>query len=243
MPDDARLGIGGNSPPEPIIDPINDPSPPAQSVLERWLCAFKAALEIRNEALIARYAELERGIARVPTLIESASDAARVTDFIAQVEGHIKAGDAAHKAEKAFFFRASKIIDACLLHRGRALAERLGPVRRCLSVYYEALAREERLRRAAERRAGAADPIAPIAESSRQRKPAPPETMKIRGDYGAVAYAQTRWEFEIVDLDAVPREYMSLDYPGVRDAINRDGVREIPGLKIRAVEHLVVKGT
>jgi hypothetical protein len=277
MPDTAHLAIGHNNPPEPIIDPINDPAPPAQSVLERWLASFKAALEIRNEATIARYREIELGIANVPASIESATDAAQVTDFLAQAAGHIEAGAKVHKAEKALFLGAGKIIDACLLHRGQALAEKLGPVKARLKSYYEVLAHEERRRREAERRAAAeaaqqadqeaADARAEAAQQAnvdraaaarrigdaekaeeaaghaRKRAATPDARPQIRGDYGAVAYTQTRWQFEVVDLDAVPREYMSLDVAVVREAIEKDGVREIPGLKIFAVEHLRVKGS
>jgi hypothetical protein len=39
------------------------------------------------------------------------------------------------------------------------------------------------------------------------------------------------WDFEIVDLDKVPRDYMAVLSPVVREAIQL-GVREIPGLRI-----------
>jgi hypothetical protein len=50
------------------------------------------------------------------------------------------------------------------------------------------------------------------------------------------------WTFAVVDLDRVPREYMSLDVEVVREAITRDGVREIPGLRIFQAEALRVRG-
>jgi hypothetical protein len=51
-----------------------------------------------------------------------------------------------------------------------------------------------------------------------------------------------RWSFEVVDLDQVPREYLSLDVAVVRQAITRDGVRKIPGLRIFQAEALRVRG-
>ncbi|MFN3327783.1 MAG: hypothetical protein ACK40U_02865, partial [Fervidobacterium pennivorans] len=39
------------------------------------------------------------------------------------------------------------------------------------------------------------------------------------------------WTFEVVDINAVPREYLVLDETAVRRAIQA-GIREIPGLKI-----------
>ena len=71
---------------------------------------------------------------------------------------------------------------------------------------------------------------------------APLEPTRIRGDYGALAYVTRSWTFEVVDLDQVPREYMSLDVEVVREAITKDGVREIPGLRICQAESLRIKG-
>ncbi len=46
----------------------------------------------------------------------------------------------------------------------------------------------------------------------------------------------------MVDLDRVPREYMSIDVAVVREAVTKDGVREIPGLRIVQAEALRVRG-
>ena len=71
---------------------------------------------------------------------------------------------------------------------------------------------------------------------------APLEPTRIRGDYGSTAYVTRQWSFEIVDLDLVPRQYLSLDVAVVREAITRDGLREIPGLRIFRAEALRVRG-
>jgi hypothetical protein len=68
------------------------------------------------------------------------------------------------------------------------------------------------------------------------------EPTRIRGDYGATAYVTRSWTFEVLDLDQVPRGYMRLDVEVVRESIARDGVREIPGLRIFQAESLRVRG-
>jgi len=69
-----------------------------------------------------------------------------------------------------------------------------------------------------------------------------PEPIHIRGDYGSTAYVRKTWTFEVVDLDQVPRDYMSLDTDVVREAITKDAVRDIPGLRIYQAETLHVRG-
>jgi hypothetical protein len=68
------------------------------------------------------------------------------------------------------------------------------------------------------------------------------EPRRIHGDYGSTAYVRRSWSFEVVDLDQVPRQYMSLDVAVVRQAITRDKVRRIPGLRIFRAEALHVRG-
>jgi len=75
-----------------------------------------------------------------------------------------------------------------------------------------------------------------------QRAAAAPEPTHIRGDYGSIAYVRKTWTFEIIDLDQVPRDYMSLDTDVVREAINKDAIRKIPGLRIYQTEALQVRG-
>jgi len=48
-----------------------------------------------------------------------------------------------------------------------------------------------------------------------------------------------RWTFEVVDVNKVPREYLSVNHVLINKAI-RDGVREIDGLNIFQVEGLRV---
>ena len=113
----------------------------------------------------------------------------------------------------------------------RAVAERLAREAQNLGDRRHA-AEELQLAEAAAERA---------AIAGREAK-APLEPTRIRGDYGATAYVTRSWTFEVVDLDRVPREYMSLDVEVVREAITKDGVREIPGLRIFQTESLRVRG-
>jgi hypothetical protein len=87
--------------------------------------------------------------------------------------------------------------------------------------------------------AEAAATRAAAAQQAATTKPAP---TYIRGDYGSTAYGRKVWTFDVVDLDAVPRDYMSLDVDVVREAINKDAVRDIPGLRIYQSETLHVRG-
>jgi hypothetical protein len=87
-----------------------------------------------------------------------------------------------------------------------------------------------------------AEAAASRAAAAQQAAMTKPEPMHIRGDYGSTAYVRKMWTFEVIELDAVPRDYMSLDVDVVREAITKDGVRDIPGLRIYQSESLHVRG-
>lgn len=111
-------------------------------------------------------------------------------------------------------------------------------------VAAERLAREgespEDRRRAAEQLELADLATARAAEAG-ERMMTNLEPTRIRGDYGATAYVARSWTFEVVDLNEVPRQYLNLDVQVVREAITRDRVRHIPGLRIFQAEALRVK--
>jgi hypothetical protein len=111
-------------------------------------------------------------------------------------------------------------------------------------------AEAERLARtmSAEDRRRAAEQLA-LAEAATERADAwareaatTPEPLRLQGDYGATAYVTRSWTFEVIDLDRVPRTYLSLDTEAVRAAITKEGVRDIAGLKIFQSESLRVRG-
>ena len=49
---------------------------------------------------------------------------------------------------------------------------------------------------------------------------------------GDTIYTRTVWDFEVIDFAQVPDEYKVIDEKKVRQAINRLGIRDIPGLRI-----------
>jgi len=54
----------------------------------------------------------------------------------------------------------------------------------------------------------------------------------VHTESGDTIYTRTVWDFEIVDFAQVPDEYKVIDEKKVRQAINRLGIRDIPGLRI-----------
>lgn len=66
-----------------------------------------------------------------------------------------------------------------------------------------------------------------------------PDTVRVDG--GKVG-SRMRWTFEVVDPNAIPRQYLVLDEKRVRGAI-QSGIREILGLNIHEEEILVVGAT
>jgi hypothetical protein len=107
----------------------------------------------------------------------------------------------------------------------------------CLATSIDAADR----RRAVECRA-LAHATAESAAAMRRDAAACLEPVRIEGDYGATAYVTHSWAFEVVDLDAVPRCFLGLNAETIRGAITKDGVRDIPGLRIFRSEHLRVRG-
>jgi len=133
------------------------------------------------------------------------------------------------KARRAAEEEASRAAAEAEEHR--AAAERLARAAQNLSDRRQAAEELQLAEAAAER-----------ATTANREATARIEPTRIRGDYGATAYVTRSWTFEVVDLDQVPREYMSLDVEVVRKSIAGDGVREIPGLRIFQAESLRVRG-
>ncbi len=258
-------GLGHNQPPEPI-DPI---------------AGLGERLATSHADLVARFRDLELGCARVPDPLESEEDAATLTDFIAQCQAHVRTAEAAHKAEKALFLTACRVVDGFFKGRCDQLTAALAPAITRLKAYRDQVARIEQQRHQAIRHAAEAEARQAMAEAEQHRATAerlaregesledrrhaaeelrlaeeaaeramaaghqatlPLEPTRLHGDYGSTAYVTRLWSFEVVDLDRVPREYMSLDVAVVRQAITRDGVRKIPGLRIFQAESLRVRG-
>ena len=110
----------------------------------------------------------------------------------------------------------------------------------------ERLAREatsDEDRRCAAEQLILAENAAERAAAARIQAAIPAEPTRIRGDYGATAYVARNWTFEIIDLSQVPPKYVTLNVGAVKHAINRDGVRDIPGLRVFRAESLRIRGT
>jgi hypothetical protein len=113
-------------------------------------------------------------------------------------------------------------------HRAKAeqLAASENPADRSRSAQYHTLA----------------DATAESAEAMIREAAGCLDSIRIQGDYGATAYVTHSWTFDVVDLSKVPRRYLVLNAEAVRTAITKDGVRDIPGLKIFQTENLRVRG-
>ncbi len=46
------------------------------------------------------------------------------------------------------------------------------------------------------------------------------------------------WKFQIINRDDIPREYLKVDEVSIRQAITKNGVREIPGVEIKQEEEI-----
>lgn len=80
-------------------------------------------------------------------------------------------------------------------------------------------------------------PVAPIEAP----KPAPVEDVKTqRGSYATTTVKQD-WKYQIVDVSAIPREYMTPDLAKITKAVRSNGVREIPGLRIYDAGNISVR--
>ncbi len=88
----------------------------------------------------------------------------------------------------------------------------------------EAAELQAKLEAEAIKQAGEGQPVAPVPIVAQ----APPKT--IYTQEGSVSFRKD-WDFIIEDEQTIPREYCSPDSSKIRKAI-RDGVREIPGVRI-----------
>ncbi len=57
------------------------------------------------------------------------------------------------------------------------------------------------------------------------------ERTPVHGDHGSTTSARRQWKWRLVDLEQVPREFLTVDKVLVQEAI-KTGAREIPGLEI-----------
>lgn len=259
MPD--SIGIGHN---QPTSLDAGDPE------------ILRARLAREHSAALARFAELELGIAQIPAEIATEGEAQKVVDFIAQqCRPLTDAFKKAHAKEKRPYLAAGRAVDDFFLRRIEAFNRLLGPVSRRAELYFQRKKEEQRRREEQQRRkaeterrrqqeeadrlraeaavkeaAGereAAIPLAAAAQVAQEDAAAaqavidaPPAPVRIHGDYGAAAFAKTRWTFEVEDPALIPLGYLTIDENAVTAAI-ADGVREIPGLRIYQTEQFIIR--
>jgi hypothetical protein len=95
----------------------------------------------------------------------------------------------------------------------------------------ERIAREERNRRERQAREDAkaeAERREPVRHESPRIEPAPEATIR---SGGAAATVRRVWKAEVIDPDAVPRDYLTVDKAAINRAV-KAGTREIPGVRI-----------
>ncbi len=253
---DAPPPIGHNLPPSELDQPD----------INTWLdpLAMRDQLELDYADHLRRRDELLAGVDRFFERVKRIEDEdknARATDFVAQIkllhtdveadrERHARPLTTAHRVVQKFFKEETL----------EPLTKAVGDIQVKMTFYARAKAAEARAKLERERREAQAkaDAAAAAAEASlrpsqledaaRAAKEAEKATRKLetattaslgrgRGDSGAVATLRDNWDFEVVDLALVPREFLTLDVARVKAAIaagarDSDGAPAIPGLKI-----------
>lgn len=250
-----RLRIGGNNPPEPIVDPV-------------------APIRVRVNALVAN---ANKWANERPT-IETPEQATAAKDFVDQLLAESRAAEEERKkinAPWALLTKANndtfKVIEAYLLACVNVLRPKLTAWGTKLRLEQEAAAREaekvaianqreaDRLKREAEEAAakGKGDVVglAVAAEQAEQHAAASFKAADkaaaakpvIKSSYGGRGTSnRTHWHFQVTDAALVPAEYLCPDEIKIGAAVRRklDGsqgvpLRELAGVRIWPEESAV----
>lgn len=175
---------------------------------------------------------------------ESLATAKRIATVLD--EERIKVGKPNFDAYKAVNEKYNAVINPCKTLAGD-IEKKIAKYNRELKEEAErkqreheaALAEAERKRQAeinkAEKRGVEPPPAKPLPVAPAPMVEQPRE--KISTSFGAVKIKE-RWVFDILDANAIPREYLMVDEAKVKSAINHktEPVREIAGLKIHPEE-------
>lgn len=180
--------------------------------------------------------------------IETDEEAAAYTDTGAAIREILVQADAAFTVEKKPWLEGGRTVDNFFDFR-KDLNAAVKRVTAALNVRADALRVAQRK---AEAEAAAAAKAAADAETERLRKEAaafdepppapvvaawvPPAPLKdvarvISSATGNRASASTKWVGEVIDPEAVPRQYLT-PYQPLIDAAVKGGVRNIPGVRI-----------
>lgn len=199
----------------------------AQGAVEKATEAARGAVEVRDEASAARAAEVLTVVSKtVKTAdkqrLEASAPYRRSSEVINQefreLVAPLEAAEESLKAQFAAFQREQRRI----AEEARVAAEKA------------AREAEEKARREAEEAAKAGEPEPPApAPAPAPTPPQPPP--RVRHTTSGSVSMREAWKYEIIDEVQLPREYLKPDPGAVQRAV-KDGVREIPGVKIWSEE-------
>lgn len=160
--------------------------------------------------------------------IQSDEEAQAYTDTAADIKKVLKEADAAFTPEKKPWLDGADTVDSFFAFRKKlkASADRaVGAINRWRDLQLAArrkaeAAEAERLRKEAE----AFDEPPPVAAPP----PKPQEVTRIVSTSGAMASGGVKWDYRIVDFNAIPHDYLAENRPAITAAI--------AGLKARGID-------
>lgn len=179
--------------------------------------------------------QAQDGAALVPDqirAIETDEEEAAYTDTAADLKALLGQADAAFKVEKAPWLDGGRTVDGFFAGIRDPLKAAVARVVAAINARQNAKLAAERKRQAEEAERARKEAIAfdePVPE-------APPVVVKeaarvVSLATGNKASASVKWRGEVVDIDALPRQYMRPNQDAI-DAAIKGGVRAIPGVRI-----------
>ena len=210
-------GIGHNQPPQPLQ---------ADQLLD-WLEPHVIELRARRTALAEAYA---RFTAKLPIADEELQGNA--AEFVRQLRAWVKATEELRTLLGTPYRECTTVLNGFFARLREPIETAQDGVTAALTDFAREKARREAERRRLEadrRRAEAAQAeheavatnrdaawdraidTAQRADKATRRAAAPQADLsRVRGDQGAVASLRERWDYEVVNLDEVPRQYVRL---------------------------------
>jgi hypothetical protein len=259
-------GIGHNLPPEPIIDTVTADPAVLQARLERqYAPLMRRFVELdlgakKLPATIATAAEAKKVVDWVaqqcrplaleakqahdkekkPYLVGSVVDRffndriKQLTVIIGNAERKTGAFQKQQEAIQRQREEAARRAAAEEQRQAEAAARRLAEEARQKEAEGQRAAAIELTQQAQEQETRAA-----VAEAIVQ---APPEPVRVHGEYGATGFSVKKWGFDPleVDLSLLPPGYWTPDWEGIQQAID-EGVRDIPGVNIKELDRFTIR--
>lgn len=186
------------------------------------------------DKLLSRQAALLAAAERAPTACDDDATESKLTDFAAQIAACIEEAKSAHKTEKEPHLRAGQAVDTFFRVLSVPLVERKKGYEALIGGYKfrkqeaakKAAAEAERIaREEAERLAALATTEAEIDEAIAVEITAneqaaiiharPIELSRARGEF-AMSSLKTDYDFEVVDMAKVPRQFLMLNDSAVK---------------------------